>query len=194
MNIWNGIIRQTKKEYSKQSRITAVAIESIVFIFAIPGLLVYLSLLENGRLSIVEHPVFLVIGGITALCGISFALWTVWAQVYKARGTPVPVMATKKLLTDKPYCFCRNPMAFGTILFYAGISIIVRSYLSIGTTIVFMLLLIVIIKTFEEKELSLRFGEDYLQYKKDTPFLIPRVSRLKKRKMSDNKPTDKIID
>ena len=181
MNIWNGIIRQTKKEYSRQARITAMAFEGFIFVITIPGLLVYLSLSENGKVSVSEYPVFLVIGGFIALCGISLALWTGWVQFHKAHGTPVPIMATKKLLTNKPYSFCRNPMALGTILFYAGISVIVRSYLSIGTTIVIMLFLIVWIKSFEEKEMALRFGEDYMRYKKETPFLIPCVHCLTKK-------------
>jgi len=32
------------------------------------------------------------------------------------------------------------------------------------------------LKYFEELELKLRFGESYLQYKENVPFLIPRFS------------------
>jgi len=178
MSIWNAISRQAKKEYSAKTRIAAMAFEGSIFVVIIPSLLVYLSSLENGKVSISEYPVFLVIGGLIALCGISLEFWTVWVQFHKARGTPIPIMATKKLLTDKPYSFCRNPMVLGHILFYAGISIIVRSYLSAGAAAAFALFLIVWIKAFEEKEMALRFGEDYMRYKKETPFLIPRVYRL----------------
>ena len=31
------------------------------------------------------------------------------------------------------------------------------------------------LKYFEEVELELRFGESYLEYKKNVPFLIPRL-------------------
>jgi protein-S-isoprenylcysteine O-methyltransferase Ste14 len=34
-------------------------------------------------------------------------------------------------------------------------------------------MLIAYIKLIEEKELELRFGKEYLDYKKDTPFIIP---------------------
>jgi protein-S-isoprenylcysteine O-methyltransferase Ste14 len=34
--------------------------------------------------------------------------------------------------------------------------------------------LLTYIKRIEEKELELRFGQEYLEYKKQTPFLIPR--------------------
>jgi protein-S-isoprenylcysteine O-methyltransferase Ste14 len=181
MSILNWVVRQAKKEYSPAARIAAIASEASIFLVIIPSLLVYLSRLENGNVSISEGAAFLVIGGLIAICGMSLALWTIWVQFHKAHGTPIPIMATKKLLTNRPYCLCRNPMALGTILFYTGISVIARSYLSVGTTIVITLFLIVMIKAFEEKEMALRFGEDYMRYKKETPFLIPRVHWLRKK-------------
>jgi protein-S-isoprenylcysteine O-methyltransferase Ste14 len=181
MSIWNRVIRQAKKEYSPRARIAAVVFEACIFLVIIPGLLVYLSTLENGKVSISGRPALVVIGGLIAMCGKSLAMWTVGVQFHSARGTPVPIMATKKLLTNKPYSLCRNPMALGTILFYTGISVIARSYLSAGTTMVIALYLIVMIKAFEEKEMALRFGEAYIRYKRETPFLIPRVPWLRRK-------------
>jgi protein-S-isoprenylcysteine O-methyltransferase Ste14 len=34
---------------------------------------------------------------------------------------------------------------------------------------------ILFLKYFEEKELELRFGESYLEYKKKVPFLLPKL-------------------
>ena len=34
---------------------------------------------------------------------------------------------------------------------------------------------ILFLKYFEEKELELRFGESYLEYKKTVPFLLPKL-------------------
>ena len=181
MSVLNWIVGRAEKEHSCRARAIAIAFEGLIFIITIPGLLIYMSLSENGGVAISEHPVFLVVGVGIALCGISLTLWTVWAQFSRAGGTPIPIMATKKLLVDKPYSFCRNPMALGTILYYAGISVVVRSYLAIGTTVVIMLFLIVVIKTFEEKEMVLRFGEDYIRYKKETPFMMPGVHWLRKK-------------
>jgi protein-S-isoprenylcysteine O-methyltransferase Ste14 len=39
----------------------------------------------------------------------------------------------------------------------------------------FAVLLVVYIKSFEEKELEARFGDEYRAYKRNTPFLIPRL-------------------
>jgi protein-S-isoprenylcysteine O-methyltransferase Ste14 len=181
MGILNWVIRKAKKEYSRKNRIVAIAFESLIFLIFIPSLLVYFSILENDRVLKSGCFVFLITGGFIAICGVSLALWSVWVQFHKARGTPIPIMATKQLLTSKPYSFCRNPMALGTILFYVGISIIARSYLSFAVTIVFTSFLIVMIKVFEEKEMALRFGDSYIRYKKKTPFLIPRIHWLRKK-------------
>jgi protein-S-isoprenylcysteine O-methyltransferase Ste14 len=46
-----------------------------------------------------------------------------------------------------------------------------------GSAIIVLLfagLLLIYIKRIEEKEMELRFGQDYLAYKQQTPFLIPR--------------------
>jgi len=173
MGTVDWIVKHAKKNYSSQAKFTTTALAGLLIVIMVPCLFVYLSSLENGKLSISKHPAFLVIVGIIALCGISLAFWTIWAQFHKAQGTPIPIMPTKKLLINKPYSYCRNPMALGTILYYAGISIIVRSCLSGVVTVAFTSLLIILTKTIEEKEMTIRFGEDYIKYKNATPFLIP---------------------
>jgi len=37
--------------------------------------------------------------------------------------------------------------------------------------------IVIYTKLFEEKELEKRFGSEYLEYKKRTPFVIPRLGR-----------------
>jgi protein-S-isoprenylcysteine O-methyltransferase Ste14 len=116
-----------------------------------------------------------------AALGLCLALWTVWAQFRHARGTPVPLMATKKVLTDKPYSYCRNPMALGTLLFYFGIAAVTSSFRAVFAVFLFALFLLIYIKLIEEKEVSLRFGEEYSRYTQRTPFIIPRLSPFKSR-------------
>jgi protein-S-isoprenylcysteine O-methyltransferase Ste14 len=65
-------------------------------------------------------------------------------------------------------------MGFGAICMYLGMAIIVGSLSSIIVVLFFLFLLILWIKKVEEKELELRFGQDYREYKKTVPFMIPR--------------------
>jgi len=84
-------------------------------------------------------------------------------------------MATQKLLISGPFKQCRNPMTLGTILLYLGVSIIAGSLSALVIVVLLMSLLMLYLKNIEEKELEIRFGEDYLKYKSKTPFIIPRT-------------------
>jgi len=64
-------------------------------------------------------------------------------------------------------------MTLGTILAYSGIVVMIGSYTSLLFVVIFGLILLTYIKVVEEKELALRFGQEYLDYKKETPFIIP---------------------
>ena len=89
----------------------------------------------------------------------------------------MPVMPTQELLTEGPFRWCRNPMTLGTILAYLGIAVAARTVA--GTVLVLSLAasLLVYLKRFEERELAERFGDAYLAYKRETPFIIPRLPR-----------------
>ncbi len=83
-------------------------------------------------------------------------------------------MATQTLIVQRPYSYCRNPMALGTILLYLGVAVTIGSISAVGLVLIGAAALLAYIKAVEEKEMVLRFGNSYLEYKKQTPFLIPR--------------------
>ncbi len=68
-------------------------------------------------------------------------------------------------------------MSFGTFSAYFGFAILAGSISSLVLVLVFASLLILYIKKIEEKELEMRFGQAYLDYKEVTPFMIPRLTR-----------------
>lgn len=109
------------------------------------------------------------------ITGGIFAFWSIYIQFTIGRGTPIPMMPTHKLLIRKPYSYCRNPMLFGTILLYLGIAIWIGSPSAVGFIVLFALTLITYTKLIEEKELHERYGIEYLEYKKRTPFMLPRL-------------------
>jgi len=116
-------------------------------------------------------------GGLLSVVGFSLAFWSVETQLSRGRGTPLPVMPTQELLTDGPFRYCRNPMTLGTILAYLGMALAART--AAGTALVLALVgsLLVYLKRLEEGELTERFGAAYLAYKRETPFIIPRLPR-----------------
>ncbi len=126
------------------------------------------------------EPWNVILGILMTVGGFYYAFSTVLSQFSRARGTPLPVMATQKLLVDGVYLHCRNPMVFGTLLAYLGIAIVVGSISSILAVLIFGGLLLTYVKKVEERELEARFGQEYVDYKARTPFLIPGNFRRKK--------------
>ena len=83
------------------------------------------------------------------------------------------MLPTKKLLVVGPFKYCRNPMTLGTILAYGGIAILIGSFTALLAVGIFAARLIGYLKMIEEKELQMRVGSEYIEYKEKTPFIIP---------------------
>ena len=64
-------------------------------------------------------------------------------------------------------------MTLGTIVAYSGVAIWVGSVTALLAVLIFLLVLLAYLKLIEEKELELRFGGEYVEYKKTTPFILP---------------------
>jgi protein-S-isoprenylcysteine O-methyltransferase Ste14 len=121
----------------------------------------------------------LILTAISAAIGLLILLWTVLTQFIVGRGGPVPTAPTKELITTGPYAYCRNPLHLGVIFYYFAFGSFLGN-LTIGLVCIVLeiILLVAYVKGIEEKELALRFGQEYLEYKKNTPFLIPKIKKL----------------
>jgi protein-S-isoprenylcysteine O-methyltransferase Ste14 len=64
-------------------------------------------------------------------------------------------------------------MTLGALWMYLGIGIWIGSGVVLSLTIIAISILLTIIYTHETRELTERFGEDYLAYMEKTPFLFP---------------------
>ena len=157
-------------------RLFALVIGALIFPIGIPAILVILLPQVDQTIGIGSFYVGygnIVIGVVTIIMGGFLAFWTIIAQIKLASGTPFPMLPTKKLLIIGPFKYCRNPMTLGTIIVYSGVVILVGSYTALLAVVIFSLMLLVYLKLIEEKELEMRFGQEYLEYKKITPFILP---------------------
>jgi protein-S-isoprenylcysteine O-methyltransferase Ste14 len=116
-----------------------------------------------------------IVGGIMIIIGLALALWTVCIQIKRGLGTPIPVLPPEKLLMTGPYGYCRNPMAFGTYFFYFGICFCLGTLSSFSILVLFIIILNLYIKIREGPNLEKRFGQGYTEYKRHTPFMIPKI-------------------
>jgi protein-S-isoprenylcysteine O-methyltransferase Ste14 len=171
-------LQQAQREYSPGKRFIALILEGIFFLGILPGILIHFSPLLDQRFELPRlayGALNVIIGCVFIVAGILFALWSIYAQFTAGRGTPAPIMATQKLITQRPYNYCRNPMVLGTAVFYLGIAALMGSISAVALVLICAILLIVYIKFLEEKEMEIRFGGLYQEYRKQTPFIIPRL-------------------
>ena len=173
-------LERAKHEYSPGKRIIALMVEGVFFLGILPGALVYFSPLLDRQFDfprLAFGVINIVLGCGFVVAGILFAWWSIYVQFTIGRGTPVPIMATQQLIVQKPYSYCRNPMALGAIVVFLGVAILIGSISAVVLVLAFAVLLLVYIKFLEEKEMELRFGEAYQEYRKQTPFIIPHFRK-----------------
>lgn len=173
----NRILKWSAKKYTEKQRIIVLIPGGIFFLIVLPFLLFLLSCFIDTHLylpKLVWGYLNFVIALICGAFGFFFAFWSVVIQFRLGIGTPAPMMATRKLIIEGPYAYCRNPMTLGLAMLYLGIGIWIGSLSFIGLTLLFISLLLVYVKFIEEKELEKRFGQEYLEYKRKIPFLIPK--------------------
>ncbi len=90
-------------------------------------------------------------------------------------GAPFAVALSRKVASDWMYAWTRNPMVFSAWLTTFAYGLYIGSALFLIWTLLFLgPSWIFVVKFFEERELEIRFGGEYLDYKRRTPFLWPR--------------------
>ena len=169
-----------QREASLGARIAASLLAGIIFVILLPYVIAIVGPSLDRRLGLQGLDIGVwnyILGGLLVVLGLSFAWWSIYVQLTRGRGTPLPIMPTQELLTRGPFRYCRNPMTLGTILAYLGLGVIVGTIAGIGFVLCFAALLVLYLKRMEERELAERFGEAYLHYKQEVPFIIPRPAK-----------------
>jgi protein-S-isoprenylcysteine O-methyltransferase Ste14 len=165
------------KRFMTYLRILLVLCGVYLFIIYLPGLLVkgYSSIDILNVDEIMSRLTGWGLLSLFGLFGLILYLWTIFLQVIKGFGTPIPLVPPKKLLVGAPYSYCRNPMVLGAIMFYLGLCALIDSWDAFSIVAAVAVILLAYVKFWEEAELEARFGQAYTEYKNFTPFLIPKV-------------------
>lgn len=107
--------------------------------------------------------------------GIILYTWT-GVNFFRARGTPVPVNPPQELIVSGLYAHSRNPMLTSIYLIFFGAGIATGSLsFTVFYTPLFIMINTIYIKKVEERELELKFGRSYLDYKKRVPMYFPKI-------------------
>jgi len=102
----------------------------------------------------------------------ALAMLTVVNLAIGGLGLPFAAVQSRKIATRWLYARCRNPMGLYFLLCCIAGAVWLQSlHALLWTTLWLAPSWILFVRLYEERELEIRFGESYLQYKARTPFL-----------------------
>jgi protein-S-isoprenylcysteine O-methyltransferase Ste14 len=160
---------------SKSRRNLMTPVGFIIF-FSFITVLILLSILFDKIFkftAFISSPLDLVLGLVIIIPGLILAGSCIF-YFAKSKGTPVPLNPPKKLITYGPYAYSRNPMITGIFLILIGFGVFSSSIsLTFIVSPIYFLLNFIEIKKIEEPEIEKRFGDEYIEYKKNVPMFIP---------------------
>lgn len=105
-------------------------------------------------------------------------LLTVIELAWRGLGAPFAIALSGRLAANGLYAWTRNPMVLGTLSCLVAIGLWFQSVLFVLWVLVLVTpAWLVFVRVYEERELEIRFGAPYLEYKTKTPMLFPRRPR-----------------
>jgi protein-S-isoprenylcysteine O-methyltransferase Ste14 len=126
--------------------------------------------------NIALHGLFPLLAGLLIICaGLFIMIVTISMFIRIGKGTLAPWSPTKKLIIESIYRHVRNPMIIGVLIVLIGESISVLSWNIFIWAIIFFVINNIYFVLLEEPKLEKKFGEEYLEYKKNVPRWIPRT-------------------
>lgn len=127
------------------------------------------------NISIHDVPSF-IIGLVLILAGLSIIVAAISLFIKIGKGTLAPWSPPGKLVIRGMYRYVRNPMISGVLITLAGESLAILSKNIFIWALAFFIINNIYFLLSEEPALERRFGKDYLEYKKNVPRWIPRLS------------------
>jgi protein-S-isoprenylcysteine O-methyltransferase Ste14 len=87
-------------------------------------------------------------------------------------------LLTGQVVSEGTYRWTRNPMSHGFYMMCFGVGLTAGStVVALGALLIVIPVHVLNLRYFEERELEIRHGRAYLEYKKQTPFLFPKFRR-----------------
>lgn len=112
-------------------------------------------------------PSHVLAGGLLTLLGLSLRGWAA-GSIHKER----------ELATGGPYRFIRHPLYLGSLMMGSGLLTAARAWLLFPLYLALFIWIYGRTIRAEERVLSARFGEAYVEYRRQVPGFLPRVGRL----------------
>lgn len=112
-----------------------------------------------------------------AALGVGAYLHCVWLFMRRGRGTPFPLDPPRHLVRRGLYAWVRNPIYLGILLIVAAEALFLRSVDVLLYWVCLACFLQVFVRIHEERDLAMRFGAMYEDYRREVPRWFPRPPR-----------------
>ena len=150
-----------------------MCIIGVGWLIVLPACLIYW---QSGRvaLNLRAWPLVVLGAGLFAM-GMGIALWAGYHLIHHGHGTPFPLDSPRRLVTNGPYRFVRNPQAISMVLMVIGETLIIKSSVLWFLLPLTVLYLEALVGPFEARQLARDFGPDYYSYASRVPKWLPRL-------------------
>jgi len=167
----------TSHSYSFTYKLLSLIPGTVVFLVISPLMLFFFSRYLGSFISICfPRNLEISIAAAALLTAVTLMSWGFVQLWFDGMGTPAPITPTKNLVTTGPYKYCRNPIELGTDFYFLFLGIWFDTLVTgLLCMLMGMLLGYGYIKIIEERELKLRFGKSYDEYRAATPLFFPRL-------------------
>ena len=161
------------------SKAVALLIGGVLFLALIPWLLIrFAGWILPSRLIVAPGAAAVAAAGLSLAAGLFWLVWAVWTQLTLGQGTPNPAVPPRKLIVKGPFRYCRNPIQLGAMLYYLGLATFISGFAAgLASFTIAFIAGSLYHRLVEEGELRRRFGGEYEEYRRQTPFLVPRFRR-----------------
>lgn len=119
--------------------------------------------------------------------GLGLVAWCVHLFNRDGHGTPLPLDPPKRFVISGPYRYVRNPMILGVLLVLTGEAALAQSWRLALYAVCIFCLAHGVVRYWEEPDLIRRFGQPYVQYKRQVPRWVPRAVISNRRQAPSNK-------
>jgi protein-S-isoprenylcysteine O-methyltransferase Ste14 len=171
--VWLGrVILDIQPTTNRVSWITIFVHYAVALLF---GVAIIRAIMTHQEWSGWRLPISAEIGLLLVIVTGAAVLLSVVNLALKGLGAPFAIAVTRVLAVDWLYAWTRNPMVLAVLAFLLSLGIWFQSaFFVLWVFILVTPALLLFVKMYEERELEIRFGASYLEYKSKTPLLFPR--------------------
>ena len=159
------------------ARALSLVVRNLVFTIVVPGLggiwVPWRILTRDGHTA---TPVAWEATGVIA-AGAALYVWCAWNFAAVGDGTPGLWDAPSRVVAAGPYRWVRNPIYLAALLIVLGEAWLFMSLPLLAYAGVMAVFFHLFVTGYEERRLSRRFGNTYLEYRRTVPRWIPRPPR-----------------